>query len=98
MKTQPSFSQLKRTNEYLVIDWGGHDHWLGSNIMQQTGTCGPWFPVPELHHCQCTWMTPAELQVDCSTGPKPPRNKRMEALSLEAGGAISATDLNVDIE
>ena len=36
------FSQLRSINEYLVIDWGGHDHWLGSNIMQQTGTGYLW--------------------------------------------------------
>ncbi len=28
----------------------GVDRWLGSNIMQHKGMCGPWCPVPELHH------------------------------------------------
>ena len=41
--THNFFSRLRSINEYLIIDWGGHDRWLGSNIMQQTGTCGPWF-------------------------------------------------------
>ena len=68
-----STQEYKRV-QYLVIDWGGHDHWLGSNIMQQTGTCGPWCPVPELRHSQCTWMTLAKLQVDCSADPKPPHS------------------------
>ena len=68
------FSRLRSINECLVIDWGGQDRWLGSNIMQQTGTCGPWCPVPELRHCQCPWMTLAKLQVDCSAGPKTPRS------------------------
>ena len=72
--THNCFSRLRSINEYLFIDWGGHDRWLGSNIMQQMGTCGPWCPVPELHHSQCTWMTPTKLQVDCSAGPKPPRS------------------------
>ena len=31
---------------YVVIDWGGHDRLLGSDIMQQTGSYGPWCPVP----------------------------------------------------
>ena len=39
--THTCFSRLRSINEYLVIDWGGHDRWLGSNIMQQMGTCGP---------------------------------------------------------
>ena len=34
--THTCFSRLRSKNEYLVIDWGGHDRWLGSNIMQQT--------------------------------------------------------------
>ena len=72
--THNCFSRLRSINEYLVIDWGGHDHWLGSDIMQQTGTCGPWYPVPKLRHSQCPWMTLAKLQVDCSAGPKPPRS------------------------
>ena len=41
-------------------------------------------------------MTLAKLQVDCSAGPKPSRSL-MEALSLEAGGAISATDHKNDV-
>ena len=72
--THVFFSRLRSINEYLVIDWGGHDRWLGSNIMQQMGSCVPWCSVPELCHYQCPWMTPAKLQVDCSAGPKPPRN------------------------
>ena len=32
--THNCFSQLRSINEYLVIDWGGHDRWLVSNIMQ----------------------------------------------------------------
>ena len=44
-----------------------------SNIMQQTGTCEPWCLVSDLCHSQCTWMTPAKLQVDCRAGPKPPK-------------------------
>ena len=72
--THNCFSQLESINEYLVIDWGGHDCWLVSNIMQQTSTCGPWCPVPKLHHSQCPWMTLAKLQVDCRAGPKPPRS------------------------
>ena len=39
--TRNRFSRLRSINEYLVIDWGGHDHWLGLNIMQQTGTSEP---------------------------------------------------------
>ena len=66
------FSRLRSINEYLVIDWGGHDRWLGPNIMQQTGMCGPSCLVPKLRHSQCPWMTLAKLQVDCSAGPKPP--------------------------
>ena len=72
--THDCFSRLRSINEYLVIDWGGHDRWLGSNIMQQMGTCGPWCPVPKLSHSQCPWMTLAKLQVDFSAGPKPPRS------------------------
>ena len=28
--THNCFSQLRSINECLVIDWGGHDRWLGS--------------------------------------------------------------------
>ena len=72
--THNCFSRLRGINEYLVIDWDGHDHWLGPNIMQQMGTCGPWCPVPKMRHRQCPWMTLAKLQVDCSAVPKPPRS------------------------
>ena len=34
------FSRLRSINEYLVIDWGGHDRWLGPNVMQQTVRVG----------------------------------------------------------
>ena len=64
--------------------------------MQQTGTCGPWCPVPELHHCQCSWLTLAKLQVDCSTGP---RLHVAHGGPVSRGrGAVSATDLKVDVE
>ena len=33
--THNCFSRLRSIHEYLVIDWGEHDCWLGSNIMQQ---------------------------------------------------------------
>ena len=46
-------SVLRCVNEYLCIDWGGHDCCFGPNIMQQTGTCRHWFPVPELRHGSC---------------------------------------------
>ena len=72
--TDNCFSRLRSINEYLVIDWGGHDRWLGSNIMQQTGTCGPWCPVSQLCHSLCPWMTLAKVQVDRIAGPKPPRS------------------------
>ena len=39
--TQNCFCRHRSINEYLVIDWGGNDRWLGSNIMEQTGTCEP---------------------------------------------------------
>ena len=100
--THNCFSQVGSINEYLVTDWSGHDRWLGSNIMQPTGTCGPWCLVPKLHHSQCLWMTLAKLQVDCSTGPKPPcATWRLHVahggLSLQAREAISKTDLRVDV-
>ena len=72
--THNCFFRLMSINEYLVIDWNGHDRWLGSNIMWQMNTCGPRCPVPDLRNCQCTCMTPAKLQLDCSAGPKPPRS------------------------
>ena len=72
--THNCFSLLRSINEYMVIDWGGHDCWLGPNIMQQTCTCRPWCPVPKLRHCSCPWMTLAKLHVDCSAGSKPPHS------------------------
>ena len=38
--THNCFSRLKSINEYLENDWGGHDRWLGPNVMQQKGMCG----------------------------------------------------------
>ena len=81
--THTCFSQLRSINEYLVTDWGGQDHWLGSNIMRQTGTCGTWCPVPELRHCQCHWMTLAKLQVDFSASHKTPRSEWRPCLQTQ---------------
>ena len=72
--THNCFSLLRSVNEYLFIDCGGHYCCLGPNIMQQTGTCRPWCPVPELRHGSCPWMTLAKLHVDCSADFKPPRS------------------------
>ena len=79
--TDNCFSRLKSINEYLFIDWDGHDRWLGSDIMQRMGTCGPWCPVLELCHCQCTWITPAKLQVECSNHLKSPHTVEAGKLS-----------------
>ena len=35
--THNCFSRLSSLNEYLVIDWGGHDRWL--DIMQVLELC-----------------------------------------------------------
>ena len=78
------FPQLRSINEYLVIAWGGHDRWLGSNIMQQTGTWWPSCPVPKPRHSQYPWMTLATLQMDCG------------GLVSSGSGAISVTELKVD--
>ena len=42
-----------------------------------------------------TWMTPVKLQVNYRAGPKPPH---IEALSVQAGRAISTTELKINVE
>ena len=56
----------------------------------------------KLRHSQCSWMTLAKLQVDCSAGPKPPRSawrpclKRQGELSPQL--TLRLTSITNDVE